>query len=256
MTDNRCTALEIAPDLELYHSGPSLDSGEMPALFYFALSGPDSLCTDPFNQPVQFLRGRQIRIFSLTLPAHENKLSPDDALRVWAEEMTRGEDPLGRFLDAAQLAVEYAVRQKLADPKRIAVGGLSRGGLLATLLAARAEEIQTVVGFAPLVRLNLAKEFHAMAHHPIVASYDLSREAFKLASKRLRYYIGNCDTRVNTRACFDCVQEMVNAAQEQQIRSPQIEMIMSPSVGRMGHGTPPEVFKKGSQWIAETLKIV
>lgn len=256
MTDNRCLALAIAPDLEFYHSGPNLDSGEMPALFYFALSGPDSLCTDPYNQPVQFLRGRQIRIFSLTLPAHESKLSPDDALRVWMEEMIKGQDPLARFLDAAQLAVEYTIRQKLADPNRIAVAGLSRGGLLGSLLAARMPEIRTVLGFAPLVRLNLAKEFHAMAHHPLVSSYNLSSAAFQLASKNLRYYVGNCDTRVSTRACFECIEEIVAAAVEQQIRSPQIELILSPSVGRMGHGTPPEVFKRGVQWIAETLKVV
>ncbi len=256
MTDNRCLSLAIAPDLELYHSGPNLDSGEMPALFYFALSGPDSLCTDPYNQPVQFLRGRQVRVFSLTLPAHENKLPPEDAIRVWAEEMARGQDPLARFLDSAQMAVEYAIRQKLADSKRLAVAGLSRGGLLGALLAARMPEIQTVLGFAPLVKLTIAKEFHSMAHHPTVLSYDISREAFRLGPKRLRFYIGNCDTRVSTRACFECVEELVAAANEQQIRSPQIELILTPSIGRMGHGTPPEVFKRGVQWIAETLKLV
>lgn len=256
MTDNRCLSLAIAPDLELYHSGPSLDSGEMPTLFYFALSGPDSLCTDPYNQPVQFLRGQQIRIFSLTLPAHENKLPPEDAIRVWAEEMANGQDPLGRFLDDAEKAVEYAVRQKLADPKRIAVAGLSRGGLLGSLLAARRPEIQTVLGFAPLVKLNIAKEFHAMAHHPTALSYDISREAHRLGSKNLRFYIGNADTRVGTRACFECIEELVAAANEQQIRSPQIELILTPSIGRMGHGTPPEVFKRGVQWIVETLKVV
>lgn len=256
MTDNRCSALSIAPDLELYHSGPHLDSGEMPALFYFALSGTDSLCTDPYNQPVQFLRGRQIRIFSLTLPAHENKLSPDDALRIWAEEMANGQDPLARFLDNAQMAVEYAIRHKLADPSRIAAAGLSRGGLFASLLAARMPEIKTVLGFAPLVRLNFAKEFHPLAHHPIVASHDVSREAHRLASKRLRYYIGNCDTRVSTRACFECIEEIVEAANEKQIRSPQIELILTPSIGRMGHGTSPEVFNQGARWIADTLKIL
>lgn len=254
MMENRCSALAIAPDLELYHSGPSLDSGEMATLFYFALSGPDSLSTDPYNQPVQFLRGRQIRIFSLTLPAHENGLPPDNALRVWAEEMASGRDPLELFLDSAQFAIEYAIRQKLADPARIAVAGLSRGGMFASLLAARMPEIRTILGFAPLVRLNLAKEFHPLAHNPLVSSYDVSRESVRLAPKRIRYYIGNCDTRVSTRACFECVEQLVEAANEQKLRSPQIELIVSPSVGRMGHGTPPEIFKQGALWIADTLK--
>lgn len=256
MTDNRCASLAIAPELELYHSGPPLDSGEMPALFYFALSGPDSLCTDPYNQPVQFLRGRQIRIFSLTLPAHEGKLSPEDALGVWAEEMIQGKDPLARFLDQAERAVAYTIREKLADPNRIAAAGLSRGGLLASLLAARMPEIRTVLGFAPLVQLSIAKEFHTIAHHPAVLCYHIAQEAFRLASKHLRYYIGNCDTRVGTRACFECIEEIVKAANEQEIRSPQIELIVTPSVGRMGHGTAPEVFQRGARWIAETLKLL
>jgi esterase FrsA len=255
MEENRCSALTIKPDLELYHSGPNLDSGEMPALFYFALSGPDSLCTDPYNQPVQFLAGSQIRVFSLTLPAHENTLSPQDAIGVWAEEIAAGKDPLASFLDSAQLAVEYAISQKLADPKRIAVAGLSRGGLFASLLAARMEQIHTVLGFAPLVRLNLAKEFHAHAQNPLVASYDISHAASKLGRKNLRFYIGNNDMRVNTRACFDCIEQIVKAAQEAGIRSPQTELILNPSVGHMGHGTPPEVFKQGALWIADHLKL-
>ncbi len=255
MKENRCSALTIRPDLELYHSGPNLDSGQMPALFYFALSGPDSLCTEPYNQPVEFLAGSQIRVFSLTLPAHENNLPPQDALAVWAKEIRAGKDPLGQFLDAAQTAVEYAIAQKLADPKRIAVAGLSRGGLVATLLAAHMESIRTVLGYAPLVRLSLAKEFHSLADHPIVSTYDISRHAQALASKNLRYYIGNADERVSTRACFESIEQIVQAAQEARIRSPQTELILSPSVGHMGHGTPPEIFKRGALWIQDHLHV-
>lgn len=254
MNEEHCAALTIAPGLELYHTGPNLDSGPLPTLFYFALSGPDSLCTDPYNQIVHFLRSDQIRIFSLTLPAHESELPPQDALRVWAEEMSKGQDPLGRFLDQAQQAVDYVLSQKLAEPKKIAAAGLSRGGLLASLLAAKTESIQSVLGFAPLVKLSLAKEFQNLSQDSLVASYDVARAASLLASKRLRYYIGNRDVRVSTRACFDCVEQIAEAAFKAHIRSPQVELILSPSIGHQGHGTPPEIFKQGADWIAELFK--
>src|SRR5262245_61042258 len=96
-----CNALTVAPDVALYHTGPALDHGPLPSIFYFALSGPDSLCTDPYNQPVVFLRGKMIRFFSMTLPGHENGLSPNDALQVWADDFAKGINCLEEFFEKA-----------------------------------------------------------------------------------------------------------------------------------------------------------
>jgi esterase FrsA len=256
MNHNRsCSTLSITSSLELYHTGPCLDSGPLPTLFYFALSGPDSLCTDPYNQPVRFLGNRQIRIFSLTLPAHEQNLSPLSAIGTWAQEMAQGKDPLDIFLTQAQEALAYVLKQKLAHPDKIAVAGLSRGGLIAALFAAREARIRTVLGFAPITRLSKAKEFKSLAHHPLVTHYDLFRYSPLLAEKRLRFYIGNRDERVGTKTCFDCIESIVEEAHQKRIRSPQIELIISPSIGHMGHGTPPEVFKSGAEWLAEHLHL-
>src|SRR5690242_8992506 len=104
--ERACSALKIAPHLELYHVGPSLDLGAMPTLFYFSLSGPDSLCLDPYCQIVSFLSAKPIRIFSLTLPDHGEGLSPHVALQSWAKQMSKGSDPLAKFLDDAMLALD------------------------------------------------------------------------------------------------------------------------------------------------------
>jgi hypothetical protein len=248
---NHCSSISIVPGLDLFHIGPSLDSGKKSALFYFSLSGPDSLSLSPYNQIVQFLSDRPIRVFSLSLPAHENGLPPDKALDIWADEMNRGLDPFASFLDQAQLAIEFVIRNQLAFPDKIAVAGLSRGALFASLLAAREERIKTVLGFAPLTRLKTPKEFHAIQHLPIVESYDLGLYARSLASKRLRFYIGNRDTRVSTRACFECIEEIVEAASELSIRPAPIELILTPSIGKMGHGTAPEIFRQGADWIVQ-----
>src|SRR3990167_9308959 len=100
-----CSALSVSSDVTLYHVGPSLDHGPLPSLFYFALSGPDSLCKDPYNQIIQFLSGRFMRFFSLTLPAHEVELPPTEAIGTWAEEFSQGIDRLSPFFDQISQAI-------------------------------------------------------------------------------------------------------------------------------------------------------
>lgn len=248
MTKVHCSALSLSPGLELYHVGPSLDLGPLPALFYFSLSGPDSLCLDPYNQPVRFLFEKQIRIFSLTLPAHENGLSPLNALGVWAEEMARGVDPLADFLDQAEEAIAFVFQQGLVEEGKLAVAGLSRGGLLAAFLAAREKRIRKVLGFAPVTQLGLAQEFSNLQENQIVQFYDVKNLAEELSDRKIRIYIGNRDLRVSTRSCFECVEKLVEAAHIR--RNTQIELIVTPSIGQMGHGTSMEIFKQGAEWIS------
>jgi hypothetical protein len=250
MTKIHCSALSFAPSLELYHVGSSLDLGALPGVFYFALSGPDSLCQDPYNQMVPFLLDRQIRIFSLTLPAHEQGLSPHHALQIWAEEMERGKDPLEEFLDHAVQAVDFVFHQRLIERDRLAVAGLSRGGLIAGLLAARDSRIRKILGFAPVTRLVLAQEFHKLQHLRQLQKYDLAHHASALADRHIRFYIGNRDMRVSTSACFACIEQLVEAAHRQKIRSVPIELILTPSIGQYGHGTSMETFRHGAQWIS------
>ena len=250
--DRNCIALNAGP-VALYHSGPPLDHGPLPSLFYLALSGPDSLTLDPFDQPVRFLRGQMNRVFSLTLPAHENGLPPQEALQTWAEDFARGADPLGEFLDDLGSAVAFAIQEKFVDSERMAIAGLSRGGLLAFHAAARDERFRFVLGFAPITELGKAKEFAEASENPLVRSYDAVKIAEALSDRHVRLYIGNLDTRVGTRSCFDFSMALVESAHRRKVRSPRIEYIMTPSIGQRGHGTSPEVFKEGAGWISSCL---
>ena len=246
-------ALTAAPGVTLFHTGPSLDLGPLPAIFYFALSGEDSLTLDPYNQPVQSLSGEMVRVFSMTLPAHEGGLSPHDALRVWAEDISKGRDFLAPFLDQIQIAVDFALREKFIDEKKMGLMGLSRGGLVASFVAARDPRFRFLLGFAPLTKLSLAKEFQEILEAPYVQFYDANTLAEQLADRHVRLYIGNRDTRVSTRDCFDFSMNLVNAAHEARIRPAQIELIMTRSIGQMGHGTSPETFAQGAAWLMECL---
>jgi hypothetical protein len=249
----KIAALRVTPDLPLYHFGPALDHGPLPSFFYFALSGPDSLSLDPFNQPVQFLDGKMIRIFSMTLPGHEANLPPENAIQLWAEDMARGMDPIGSFLDSFAKAIDFAIRERFVDPGKMAVGGLSRGGFIASHAAARDKRFRFLLGFAPLTRLSSLKEFSSMQDHPLVNNLDLENLSPSLSDRHSRFYIGNRDTRVETRSCFDFAMSLVDAAHAHKIRTPQVECFITPSIGRDGHGTSPEVFQEGASWIAKCL---
>lgn len=246
-----CNALTVAPDITLYHTGPALDHGPLPSLFYFALSGPDTLTLDPFNQPVQFLRGQMIRVFSLTLPGHENDLPATGAMALWAEELARGLDRITPFLDAVQEAMQFAIREQFVDPNRMAAAGLSRGGFIAAHLAAREERIRFLLQFAPLIRLSRIKEFAHLQNRPLIDGFDLVRLAPALADRHTRLYIGNDDTRVGTRECVDFALSLV---EHKKGKTAHVELTLSPSIGQMGHGTSPEIFQQGADWITKVLK--
>ena len=121
---------------------------------------------------------------------------------------------------------------------------------MATHLSARDSRISHVLGFAPMTSLTTIQEFQDILDDPIIQSWDLDLTIPDLINKKVRYYIGNLDTRVGTKECFNFVSKLAETAQENKVRSPNIEMIISPSIGYKGHGTPPHTFKAGVDWIA------
>ena len=242
--------LNIRKDLTLYHVGPPLENGALPAIFYFALSAKSSLTQDPFNQPIQFLNDKPIRFFSLDLPAHENDKSPHDALASWAQDIANGQDILNPFLENVLEALQYGIDQNLIDPAQVGVAGLSRGGFLASHLAAREPRFKAILEFAPLTDITHSKDLHPVAANPIIESLNLAHLTDKLADRKIRFYIGNKDTRVDTRSCTELALRLSHAST---LRIPQIELIMSPSIGQMGHGTAPETFRSGALWLADAI---
>lgn len=213
---------EVAPGL--FHRGPPLDAGPLPTLFYFALSGPDSLELDPFNQPVRFAQERlPLRAFSLTLPFHEPPAPPEMALEHFRTAYARGEDPLSPFLDRAEQALEWTLHQGLADPQHLFLAGLSRGAFVALHFAARESRFRKVCGFAPLLQFG---------HPPDPA---------RLKGRSIWLSIGHQDTRVGTEHTLAFSQAIA-------AHTP-ISLLLHPSIGRQGHGTPPEIFAAGAQWL-------
>lgn len=246
----------LDPSSEIAYVGPDLSAGPLPALFYFSISAHDSLTLDPYNQPVAYLSKLPMRIFSISLPGHENNLPAREALIRWAEEIARGRNGIADFVDKVKATVQTLIEQNVLIPDRIGVAGLSRGAFIAAHAAASIPEFQWILGFAPLTDLSWHKEFEHMQHIPLVHALGLESTIPFIHNRSVRFYIGNLDALVSTRRCFDFIEKLAQAAQEKGIRSPDIELIIGPSIGREGHGTSKEVFHAGAQWIAEKLRAI
>jgi esterase FrsA len=233
----------------IYFTGPDISEGPLPALIYLAISAEESLTLDPYNQPVQFLQGKHIRVFSFTLPCHESPLNKMHAIQCWANELKKNENFFYEFIKACSNTIEDLINENIIDPKNLSVAGLSRGAFLATHLAAENKDIKHILGFAPLTSLTFLEEF---IDYPDSEEYDLKNLTMQLINKKIRFYIGNHDTRVGTEKVFEFINYLSKAAFEAGIRSPQIELIIHPSVGHKGHGTLPHIFQDGINWLLKS----
>lgn len=248
-----CHAVNLPSGLTAHYTGPDLTEGLAPTFLYFALAGDESLNLDPYNQVVAFLSGSPIRSWSMTIPGHGPGFDKTQAVYYFADQVSKGVDLFNPFFDQVQELISYGIEQGLMEEGNIVIGGLSRGGFVGSLIAARDPRISHVLAFAPVTSLKVLQAFHEMREHPIVQSLDLHSKIPQLIGRPLRYYIGNRDQRVSTDVCFDFVRKLTNASFEAGVRTPPVELIVGPSIGHMGHGTPPHVFHSGADWVREAL---
>jgi hypothetical protein len=241
------------PTLSFSHVGAPLEIGPFPAIFYFTLSAEDSLFQQPYCQPTIELSPFSLRVFSCSLPEHGPGLDPTSALERWAFKFQKGEDCLSPFIEALASSLEKMRLEGTLIPEKTAVIGLSRGAFIATHLAARLPWIEQIIGFAPLIELDHAREFAAI---PIPSSLSLYSFKEDLCRKKLRYYIGNRDLRVGTKRCYQLIETLAETAFQERVRPAQIELHITPSIGYQGHGTSPEIFKQGSEFVLQQLGLL
>lgn len=234
--------------LDIKFIGPPLEEGPLPAVFYFAVSAYNSLYTDPFNQPVEALISSPLRIFSITLPSHD-LYSIESALQNWADKIQSGTSVIDKFLEEATEEIFELYQKNYISPKQLAVMGLSRGAFIATHIMARLKEIEYLLGFAPLTKLKILKEFRNIQD---VEKWDLVHLVDNLINKPIRYYIGNHDTRVSTAAAFHFITSLAEKTYPKH-RSPPVELFIKPSLGKDGHGTSLSTFQEGALWLKNHL---
>ena len=240
--------IDAPSNLPIFISGPALEKGPLPAFFYFALSGNESLELDPFNQPITFLKDYEVRCFSFTLPFHGNNFDNKTAMTLWAQEFRQNPNFFEFFLDQCCQNISYLADMNVLKADKLAVGGLSRGGFVATHLAARCKQLTHLLAFAPLTTLHVLEEMRDLA-----GTYDLVHICNELMHTKIRFYIGNRDLRVGTKSCFDFIEKATETYFHHAKRSPPVELIISASQGYKGHGTLPATFQDGSKWLIDQL---
>ncbi len=246
--------IENEDHLKIAYLGPDISLGPKPAIFYFALSEKDSLHLSPFNHPAKFIleQNPDCRIFSITLPGHEEGLAKENAISYWAQKLQSNDDILTDFFQKASTAINNMIKSGQLISDKTAFMGLSRGVFIAAHIAAMMPNIKIVLGFAPLTELTAAKEFETMQSEQL-HKLNLSNLVPKLYDKTIRFYIGNNDTRVSTSKCFHLIESLAKYASENRLRTSLIELHITPSIGYMGHGTSDKTFLDGSTWISERL---
>lgn len=250
-TKIECTQLKGREGLTIYQvEKDALHSSPSPLLIYFSIGGEESLVLDPFNQPIAFLHDTPIQTISFDLPGHGPGYDKMQAMRYWADKVRSGEPIIGAFIEKVRHNIDWLIEEGIADPNRIGVAGLSRGGFVATHLASIDPRIQTILGFAPVTSLSRLREFQDIDIDP---SLDLLNLCQSLTDKSLAFFIGNHDRAVDTKTCSDFTLSLAKAQFDSGVRNPNVELTISASQGHRGHGTMPEVFEAGAAWIRKRL---
>ncbi len=217
--------------LELFSIGPPFGKKAKTVLYFF-VSGKDSLTLNPIAKPALLLAEKGYRVISATLPGHADSIRPEYIRSLW------GQNP--NLLEEFFFNVETSLLEISDDiDGPISALGLSRGAFIATHLAARIDEINKVVGFAPLTFLESAPHL------------DLIHLAPKLKHKEIRYSIGHNDTLVDTTRVISTVSSFMKVLSAKQLQNSAIELTITPSIGRDGHGTSSQSFENGVKWLLE-----
>lgn len=241
----RVTTYSSFQELDIQFIGPPLSEGPLPTVIYFSLCATESLGLDPFNQPALVLARAGCRVFSITLPGHGPHFDKFKAMEYWANHL----DELYEFIQKSKEFIDHILLQPWVIAESIASMGLSRGGFIATHLAAH-PNISAVMGFAPVTALKALDE---IKDHPIAEKLSLDSLFHFLKDKKIRYYIGNRDIRVGTDAAFNFVFKLADFSYNERVRSPTVELFITPSTGQYGHGTLPHIFEEGALWLKKQI---
>ncbi len=251
-TDVFVEEISVEKDLSFFYAGPSLQKGELPAVFYFSSTGKSSLSLNPYNQIAQFLQKKKIRLFSWDLPFHKEPFNPEKGLSSLIKSLQKGEDPLPSFFTASEKILSYLFEKKVINLSSCVSCGLSRGSFFALHIASLFD-LPFSLHFSPLISFESIEELASFKNASLLKKYALSSLLENLCTKELSFFIGNADKRVKTAFCFDFFHRLMETALRKGIRSPKIELTSYPSVGHLGHGTPPEIFEKGAKWICRKM---
>lgn len=221
-----------------------------PLLIILSATIEESLSEDYFRQcGTALARDAGYVCLSIDLPGHGAQQRADErrGLEGWRDRVDRGEDFVAANNARLLAVVDHLVATGVADAKRIAACGTSRGGFMAMQYAAADARVRCVAAFAPVTDLIALREFAGAEADPLVANLALRGRAADLAARPLWVIIGDRDARVDTDAAIVFVRA-VTAAALAAGADPHAEIHVLPEP--KGHTTPAGAPAAAAAWIA------
>ncbi len=222
-----------------------------PTLLLLAMAGADTLATEPYCRVGRLLYERGWNVASLDLPCHgaDARSGEPRELEGWAARCASGEDFVAPFRERVNELVAYLVSAGMADPKRIAAAGTSRGGFMAFHAAAGNRAIRAAAAFAPVTDLIALREFTGQERNPVVKPLALVNATRLLSHCAGWIIIGDSDTRVDTRSAVTFAQALVDEHGASAIKSADMVRV----VPIPGHNSIPEWHDEAAQWLVDAI---
>jgi dienelactone hydrolase len=225
-------------------------SAPAPTLFVLAGAAQGSLESDDYNKVGRLLAGHGFLCVSLDLPCHgaDRRPGEPEGLSGWRVRLEKGTDFVAEFNRKASAVLDYLVREKYTDPRRVAACGTSRGGFLALHFAAAEPRVRAVAAFAPVTDLLALREFAGMDRNGPARALGLAARAEKLAGRPLWLCIGNDDGRVGTDLAIAFTRRVVRAGARKPVP---LELHVLPTVGHTIHAT---AHQEAAAWLLERMR--
>ena len=259
-----CLAAETdrSPELTLLETASGVEYGvwgyaseaPSPVLINLGNSIEGILGSEYFRQSGNALAELGYLSVSIDLPGHGKQRREDEpeGLKAWRVRLERGENFVAENNGRLSDVVDHLIASGMADPKRIAICGTSRGGFLALHFAAHDRRVKTVAAFAPVTDLMVLKEFQGAENVTLVGELTAIRLAERLADRSVWIIIGDRDERVGTDESI-AVARAITAEALRQGESSDVELhvLTEPK----GHTTPRGAAELAAVWINRQVEI-
>ena len=151
----------------------------------------------------------------------------------WRHRLEAREKFVATFTAKASSVLDQLIQDGIADPRRLAACGTSRGGFLAYHFAAADPRIKAVAGISPVTRLTALREFSTTTHRDEAEQLNVTNLAPTLAGRAVWLSIGNNDARVNTDDAIEFTRAVVRASARPELPNAVIpvELLVAPTPG-------------------------
>jgi dienelactone hydrolase len=236
-----------------YGIWPAKPQSPAPTVFILANSIEGTLNSAYYRQSGNVLAKHGYVCVSVDLPSHGQELreGEKEGMPGWRKRCEQGEN----FVDAAvkkfSAVLDELIESKVADPKRIAACGTSRGGFMALHFAAADPRVECVVTFGQLTDMTVLREFQGIAPRELADQLALQRHTARLAGRAIWMVIGDRDERVGTDLAISFARSVTAESLKAKLPAQvELHVLAEPR----GHSVPAGTADQAADWILRHME--